>query len=39
MGETDVGHNLFAKVGVSVSPCGAVLDYIVSSGCAELGHH
>jgi hypothetical protein len=39
MEETNVGHDVFAKVGVGVSPCGTVLNDIVCSGCAELGHH
>lgn len=37
--ETYVGHDVFAEVGVCVSPCGAVRDDIVGTCCAELGDH
>jgi hypothetical protein len=32
-------HNVFSKVCICVSPCGAVLDDIVGAGSAELGYH
>lgn len=37
--KTYVRHDMFTKIRVSVSPCGAMRDHVVSTCCAELGHH